>query len=404
MNFTEKTEAELASMNEQEIATYFKAFTEAKNEALKSAIQQGVQADIKAMKEELTSLQDKRTEAITKALSAQGVAIEKMAMKSNKVESVSPLAEKAEALKSMKENGSGRVMITKAMTTATNFPTYTQGMVDPTVTRIVERRPFIQNLLSARTLAGTGNVIYFEQDARVGDAGVTGEGLLKNSNDYDLVEVRKSAKKVTAYTKASMELINDIPFMESLINEDLMKRVALKVDDQVLTGSGVGANLEGIFTSATPFVAGTFAVSVANANRYDVLAIAITQVYSNNFVPNYILLNPIDVAQMDVTKGTDGHYVLPAFVSNDGKEVKSTPIILNNGIPVGEYMVMDSTAAEVYTREGINVSIGYENDDFTKNMVTVMAEWRGLCIVKSNNAGAFVKGVFATDIAAILKP
>lgn len=402
--FIEKTEAELASMNEQEVATYFKAFTEAKNEALKSAIQKGVKADIEALKAEINATQDKRTEAITKALTAQGVAIEKMAMKAEGTAKASFLAEQLPALKAMQTNGTGRVMVTKAMTIAGNAPTYTQGYVDPTVTRISERRPFIQGLLSARTLAGTGNVIYFEQADRVGDAGVTAEGAVKNSNEYDVVEVRQSAKKVTAYTKASMELIHDIPYMESLINEDLMKRVALKVDEQVLTGSGVGANLTGIFTSATSFAAGTFALSVPNANRYDVLAIALTQVYTNNFVPNYILLNPIDVAQMDVTKGSDGHYVLPSFVSNDGKEVKSTPIILNNGIPVGQYMVMDSTAAEVYTRDGVNISVGYENDDFTRNQVTVMAEWRGLCVVKSNNAGAFVKGVFATNIAAILLP
>jgi hypothetical protein len=107
---------------------------------------------------------------------------------------------------------------------------------------------------------------------------------------------------------------------------------------------------------------------------------------------------------MDVTKTSTGEYVLPAFVSRDGKEVKAVPIILNNGIPAGQYLVMDSTAAEIYTRSGLQVSIGYENDDFTKNMVTVIAEWRGLCVVKSNNEGAFVKGTFATDIAAILKP
>jgi hypothetical protein len=52
----------------------------------------------------------------------------------------------------------------------------------------------------------------------------------------------------------------------------------------------------------------------------------------------------------------------------------------------------------------LQVFIGYENDDFSRNRVTVIAEWRGLCVVKSNNEGAFVKGTFATDIAAILKP
>jgi HK97 family phage major capsid protein len=402
--FKEKNESELSQLTEQELANYFREYTQFKNEALKSAIESGVSTKIEALKSELNALNDKRTQAITKALEAQGAAIEKMSMKAERSENKSLLGEKVEALKSLKNNGTGKVIVEKSMTIAANAPTYTQGYVDTRVSRIAERNPFIQNLLSSRTLSGTGNVIYFEQANRVGDADVTGEGVLKSNMDFDLVEVRQSAKKVTAMTKASMELIDDIPYMESLINDDLMRRVALKVDSQILTGSGIGANLRGIFTTATTFSAGSFALGVTSANRFDVLAIAVTQVYTNNFTPNYILLNPTDVAQMDITKTSTGEYVIPSFVSKDGREVKGVTVILNNGIPAGQYLVMDSSAAEVYTRQGIQVSIGYENDDFTKNMVTVLAEWRGLSVVKSNNVGAFVKGTFATDIAAILKP
>jgi len=403
MAFIEKSEAELASMNESEVAAYFHAYTEHKNVALKSAIEQGVSDKIEGLKSELNSLNDKRTSAITKALEAQGVAIERMSTQASAQSKGSLLAEKSEQLKGLKANGSGKVLVEKAMTIGAST-NYTQGYVDPTVTTTPQRRPFIQGLLTSRTLAGTGNVIYFEQTNPTGGADVTGEGLLKNTSDWELLEVNKPARKVTAFTKASMELMDDIPFMESLINDDLAKQVALKVDQQILLGTGAGNQLTGIFTSASAFAAGSFAVNVVDANRYDVLAIAVSQVYANNFVPNYILLNPIDVAQMDVTKTAGGEYVLPAFVSRDGREVKSTPIILNNGIPAGEYMVMDSTAGEVYTRGSLNISVGFENDDFTKNMVTVLAEWRGLSVVKSNNVGAFVKGTFATDIAAILKP
>jgi hypothetical protein len=49
----------------------------------------------------------------------------------------------------------------------------------------------------------------------------------------------------------------------------------------------------------------------------------------------------------------------------------------------------------------IDVQVGLENDDFTKNLVTVLAEWRGLALVKTNERSAFVAGVFATDKAAL---
>jgi hypothetical protein len=47
------------------------------------------------------------------------------------------------------------------------------------------------------------------------------------------------------------------------------------------------------------------------------------------------------------------------------------------------------------------IQVGMDGNDFTMNMRTVRAEWRGLCIVKNNDRSAFVKGVIATDAAAL---
>lgn len=404
MKFKEKNQDELAQMSEGEVATYFQAFTAHKNEEMKEAVTKGLKDEIATLRAEIMEISDKRTEAITKSLEAQGLALQKLSMKSESQKSGSILAEKSEVLKNLKEDGKGSVVIEKTMTIGANAPTYTQGYVDPNVARLAERKPFMQDIVTSRTLAASGNVIYFEQASRVGDAGVTGEGLAKNSNEWDLEEKRESSKKVTAFTKASMELVDDIPYMESLINVDLMSRVRLALDGQLLTGSGAGVNLKGAFTNATAFSAGIHATGVTDANRYDVIAIAYAQVLSQNFTPTHVLLNPQDGASMDVTKGTDGQYSLPSFVSRDGSTIKGMTVIYNNGIPAGEYLVFDASKQEVYTRDGVKITIGMENDDLTKNLVTVVAEWRGLSVIKTNHYGAFVKGVFATDIAAITAP
>ncbi len=52
----------------------------------------------------------------------------------------------------------------------------------------------------------------------------------------------------------------------------------------------------------------------------------------------------------------------------------------------------------------MNIQVGYVNDDFTKNLVTILAEMRAVHYVKSNHYGAFVKGDFATAIAALVTP
>jgi hypothetical protein len=76
----------------------------------------------------------------------------------------------------------------------------------------------------------------------------------------------------------------------------------------------------------------------------------------------------------------------------------------NPGVPVGDFYVGDFTKANLRIREEMNVQVGYVNDDFTKNLVTVLCETRAAAFVKSNHYGAIVKGNFTTAKAALLLP
>jgi hypothetical protein len=45
--------------------------------------------------------------------------------------------------------------------------------------------------------------------------------------------------------------------------------------------------------------------------------------------------------------------------------------------------------------------VGLDGNDFTKNMITTLAEWRGAVVVKNNDRTAFVKGDFSDDKLAL---
>jgi hypothetical protein len=70
-------------------------------------------------------------------------------------------------------------------------------------------------------------------------------------------------------------------------------------------------------------------------------------------------------------------------------------------VTAGEYLIGDFTKATLYEKEGVSVVMGLDGNDFTKNLQTIRAEWRGAVVVKTNDRTAFVKGVFATDMAAL---
>lgn len=314
-------------------------------------------------------------------------------------------------IKSVQENGGGLINLdVKAAGTMSITGNYSGGTValsqlEAGVTRIVRRNPFLRQLVN---VAGTVSkyITYIEQKNADGGAGMTAEGALKTQADFDYVEVSKQVKKVTAFIKVSKEMIADLPFMRNEIDTELMEIVELKLDAQILSGDGTGDNLEGILQNATAWSAGGFALSLPTPNEYDVLRVAIAQIQGLEFAPNFIVLNPEDCAKMELTKTTTGEYTYAMnYVGMDGVvRVKAIPVVENTGISAGTFLVGDFSKSNLRIREDLNIQVGYVNDDFTKNLMTILCEARAVHYVKSNHYGAFVKGTFSTAKTALLKP
>jgi len=180
--------------------------------------------------------------------------------------------------------------------------------------------------------------------------------------------------------------------------------INLKIDDQILSGAGTGANLTGIITNATAWAAGAFALAIPTPTNADALRVGINQVRVNLFEPNYIVMHPTDVTKMQLAKDSTGQYVLPPFTSIDGTVVSGIPVVSNTGMTIDKFLIGDFNKSGVRFKEGLTINVGYENDDFTKNLVTILAEARLVHRVKSNHYGAFVYGDFSDAITALTLP
>lgn len=274
--------------------------------------------------------------------------------------------------------------------------------IDRNISSAPNRMPLFRDIVNVATIRGN-KVTWVNKEANEGGAGMTAEGAAKSQMSWTYTEESADVKKITAYVKVSKESLDDLDFLRSEINTDLREAVELKLDEQISSGTGVGQNLKGILTYAPTFsVTGTsFATAVFNANRLDVLRTAVALVRKNRFNANYIVISPMDAALMDLEKGTDGHYIMPPFVTADGARIAGVRVIENEAIAEGNFLVGDFTKSNLRIREEININLGYENDDFTKNLVTILAEMRAVHYIKKHHVPAFVKGVFATAITAI---
>ena len=274
----------------------------------------------------------------------------------------------------------------------------------PGLNIIPVRRPRLLDVMSPRSTSS--NIVSWTYQAnKDGSAAQTAEGSAKNQIDFDIVVASQSLKKTTAYIKVSTEMLDDIEWIQSEIQGELTRELLKAVESQVYSGDDTGQNLNGVRTTATAFAAGTLAGTVDEANIVDVINAALTQIKKaeQELDRPVILMHPDDVYQLKSLKvsSSDRRYVDMVYMAGDSMSISGVPIIETTLVTTDEYLVGDFSRALLVQKGGIRVEVGLDGSDFTNNVRTILAEWRGLVIVKNNDRTAFIKGDFTTDKAAL---
>ena len=96
---------------------------------------------------------------------------------------------------------------------------------------------------------------------------------------------------------------------------------------------------------------------------------------------------------MRLLKDTDGKYLLGDPQTVVAPSLFGLPVIVTKSMTAGSFLVGDfMSAGTLYDRWAPRVEVGFENDDFTKNLITIRAENRLALAVK--NGDALVYGSF----------
>ena len=401
-------------------AELYNKFNAEEKSKLEEAIEgKASKEDIAKLKEAIAESTQKQFDALNEVLKAQGLAIKKV----NRIENKDlPFIDQVKAqLEANKEMLSKLGSRDKSKSKDGEFSFTVKAVGDITsgnisggnvpieqrlsgVDGFVKRSPRLLDLVTRAS--ATSNIISWVSMANAeGAAGQTGEGLTKNQIDFDLVVASESVKKTTAYVKVSTEMLDDVDFIASEINNELMVEVMLAVEGQVYSGDGTGTNLNGVRTQATAFSpSAEFTGTVDNANNVDVLVAAVDQIEAlDQPQPSAILMHPTDVNILKAIKvsATDKRYVDRLVNVAGSLELDGIPIVKTTLVTKGDYLVGYFPFDTVYQQDGISIDVGLDGNDFTKNMRTILAEWRGLNLIKTNKLTAFVKGVFATDKAVL---
>jgi HK97 family phage major capsid protein len=275
--------------------------------------------------------------------------------------------------------------------------TYALTTLDTEIDRI--KRP-TRRMLEIANVGTTASkfVVYIQQTQQASSAW-TAESVGKENGEIKWEEISSEVKKVAGFVKVSKEMLDDLSFVRSEINTVLMEQIEQAIDYSMINGAG-GTDLNGIIGNVPTFAAGGFAGTIIGANIIDVIQVCKAQIQSANFQPTHVVMNPEDKAKFELTKTSTGEYTYPMFFTG-AENVAGLIVVASNNIAAGTILVGDFSKLIVKVREAVNLTVGYENDDFTRNMVTIIAEARLVQYIRNNDVNAFVEADLATAIAAL---
>jgi HK97 family phage major capsid protein len=206
-------------------------------------------------------------------------------------------------------------------------------------------------------------------------------GAAKPQSDRDWVKTVVPITKIAHYYKVPEEYLADIPWMQDEITGVGVEELLVKEDSMILTNSaggeflGLNQTLNSTAYSTPASLSGIFTGAI-EANNYDVLVAAWTQLRILKSFATGVLLHPADYAAMIMTKDTTGNY--PFGAPNQSiPNLFGAPIVPHTAVTSDKFFLGDFTKVKVGVRAGLTVRFYDQNeDDAIKNLVTVVIEER----------------------------
>jgi len=135
---------------------------------------------------------------------------------------------------------------------------------------------------------------------------------------------------------ASKQILADASMLQAYADGRLRYGLKLKEELQLLKGSGSGLNINGIHTQATAY--SNPGVTVANESKIDRLRLAMLQVALAEYSADGIVINPIDWADIELTKDSQQRYIFANPQQIAGPTLWGLPVVPTQSMDAGDFL------------------------------------------------------------------
>lgn len=214
------------------------------------------------------------------------------------------------------------------------------------------------------------------------------EGSIKPEAEAGLVDAQVVVQTIAHWLKLHRAQISDVPTLMTTCQGRLTFGVMLRLENAVLAGTGEGQHIRGILNTEgvqdVPFVAGPLSDLVLDG------AVAVELGLAD---ANGVVVHPTDwAAMLKATDSGGGRLDSGGAFGVEPATAWGLPVVRSTAIEQGPALVGDFTQATVYVREALTLRTSdADQDDFVRNMVTVLCEGRFALVVWAPQAFALVR-------------
>lgn len=230
-------------------------------------------------------------------------------------------------------------------------------------------------------------LLFTNNAAAVGQAtATTGTSGLKPESGITFEQATANVVTIAHWIPITRQTLADAAQVRTYVEDRLINGLQLEESDQLLNGDGTGATMTGLLNTSgvqSLTTAGEFTTTpvadagTSNANFNRVLRGRMKVRSVGRARANFVVMNPTDLEQMlTYTDGERRYHAGGPFTSNGIPALWGLRVIEDENIAENTVLVGDGRYAAVWDRMQAQVLTDTIDDQFVRNMLTLLAEER----------------------------
>lgn len=345
-------------------------------------------ASVAAVKEEMKKLGEEQVKFARELAALQQASADGAAESDNRVKSIGEKFTESANYKAFSANTRDVRGARHIVSTKTDSPT--PSTVSPAISRNTIAAPYqlagiwgapeqqliVENLIPHIPVS-TSAVEYLKHTGFTNNAGVVAEGAAKAESTFEFDLATANVVTIAHWTKITEQLAADAPAVTAYINAKMLYGLQLKVDNQIISGTGTSTQLGGFLKSGNHTDYSSAVTVPTGANLMDFALLIKTKLDTLGYPPKVLLLNPEDWAGLALLKDAQKRYLLGGPAGVTTKSLWGLPVETSASVPSGKYVMADfALGSTIYDRQEVALEIDREGDDFRKNLLTIRVERR----------------------------